>query len=693
MINEITVRRWWDLFQSWRDFPLVEIRMIEDGGKKITSGYFSDVDTMISELRKVGDRGIYATINEINEACYERTQKDHLVPRAKSTTKDDQDITRRVCLFIDLDPERPDDTNATDEELELAKAKARSVFRFMRDNGFNDPIVAMSSNGVHLYYRVDVPCAKEKGDEGDRVFTDFFSVLSKIFTDDNIKIDTSIANRSRVAKLIGTVSPKGAADSVKRPQRESYFMSIPQEWKVTDFAFVKKIADREPKPEAPSYHNNYGHSDFDLDRFISEHNIGIAKRTIQKDGSEKLVLDACPFCGHKAPDSAIFRLKNGGYGFLCFHNSCSGLGWKDFRLHYDPNAYDKKDRQEFEYKRRYYAKARQEDFKPVLEDTRGKKWKMASEFERIDYRSIPKIPMGIPALDKRMRGGLFIGETTIVSGSSGAGKTTFLNHLILNAVERNFRVALWSGEMSGPRVISWLDQAAAGASRLEYDAGLDCYITPDSVADKVNRWLGDRFYLYNNSYGQKFEQLIADIRDCVTEKKVQIVMIDNRMSVDLDDSAPDENTRDKKFITTISDIAKELGIHIVIVCHPRKENLSQIIRKESIAGSADLTNRCDNLILLHRVNRDFSVRAQSIFSNQQIAAFSDYNLIVELNKARTAAVTDYIVGLYYEEESRRLKNTQTENIVYGWDEQPVQQFLDLPPADEDEEEEYDDLPL
>lgn len=656
--------------------------MIENGGKKITSGYFADVETMITELRKVSDKGIYATINEINEACYERTQKDHLVSYSKSTTKDEQDIVRRVCLFIDLDPERPDDTNSTDEELELAKAKARLIFKFMRDNGFNPPIVAMSGNGVHLYYRIDVPCAPSRDDDGDLAMTGFFAVLKKLFSDDRVKIDTSIANRSRIAKLIGTVSPKGASDSVKRPQRESYFMSIPQEWRVNDFSLIKRIADRDPKPEPPAYYNNYGHSDFDFEDFIRQHNIGIAKRTIDKDGAEKLILEECPFCGHKAPDSALFKLKNGGYGFLCFHNSCSGLGWKDFRLHYDPTAYDKKDQQEYDYKRRYYAKVKPEDFKPVKEDERGKKWKMAAEFERIDYRSLPKIPMGIPELDKRMRGGLFIGETTIVSGSSGAGKTTFLNHLILNAVERNFRVALWSGEMLGSRVISWLDQAAAGVQNLEYDAGLACYITPKRIADKINEWLGDRFYLYNNSYGQKFEQLLSDIRECVAENKVQLVMIDNRMSLDLDDYAQDENTRDKKFITTISDLAKELGIHVVIVCHPRKENLAQIIRKESIAGSADLTNRCDNLILLHRVNRDFDVRAKSIFSNQQIALFSGYNLIIELNKARTAGVTDYTVGLYYEEESRRLRSDGELVVNYGWDDQPVQQVIDdLPPDD------------
>ena len=157
------------------------------------------------------------------------------------------------------------------------------------------------------------------------------------------------------------------------------------------------------------------------------------------------------------------------------------------------------------------------------------------------------------------------------------------------------------------------------------------------------------------------------------------------MSLDLDDYGYDENTRDRKFITAVSDLSKELNIHTIVVCHPRKENLSQIIRKESIAGSADLTNRCDNLILLHRVNRDFEVRAQSIFNNQQIAKFTEYNLIVELNKARTAGITDYTIGMYYEEESRRIRSDSVLTINYGWQDAPVQQSIpdedDMPPDD------------
>lgn len=673
MINEQSVRQWWGVFKA--DNPLTEIRILGNG--KTFSGYYTDVESILRDIRQYDGYGIYATINAVKESCYGRFQHDCMVQKPKETTSDN-DIDHRTTLLIDIDPKRTSGTNSTDAEKQRALDKAREVYKYLRGQGFANPVVADSGNGYHLYYRVSMPNSPEAAETTKL----FLLALDMMFSDDfegGALIDTTVFNAARIAKLIGTTSNKGA-NTDTRPRRLSGFINIPDVILQTDFSFVRNVAETYPKQEPPSRHNNYSGEPFDLRAFIAKHSIGVAKET-RFSGGTKFVLQECPFNpNHKAPDSALFLLDDGAIAFRCLHASCHQYHWRDFRLHFEPDSYAKSDRQEYEYKRRYYAKVKPEDFKPAQEDERGKKWKMAGEFEKIDYRKLPKIPMGIPELDKRMRGGLFIGETTIVSGSSGAGKTTFLNHLILNAVERNFRVALWSGEMLGSRVISWLDQAAAGVQNLEYDAGLDCYITPTRIANKVNDWLGDRFYLYNNSYGQKFEQLIADIKECVEQNKVQLVMIDNRMSLDLDDYASDENTRDRKFITTISDLAKEAGIHVIVVCHPRKENLTQIIRKESIAGSADLTNRCDNLILLHRVNRDFDVRAQSIFSNQQIASFAGFNLIVELNKARTPGVTDFTVGMYYEEESRRLRSAGDIIVNYGWDEQPVQQAI-APPED------------
>ena len=675
MLNEVVCRQWFEIFHGWKENPLIEIR-VQDGNKWL-SGYFRDADTMIRELKKVGDKGIYATINEVNEACFSRPQCEQII-QAKTTTSG-RDITRRICLFLDFDPERPSDTNATDEEMKLAEATMRKVYKFLRDEGFSDPVVAMSGNGYHTLYHIDVPAT----DEGDKLIKDLVEVLGMMFYDDNVKIDKATTDRNRIAKVIGTSSVKGSKKSTDRPQRESKFIYVPQEWKVTPIAYLQKVAARLPKPEEHSY--RYGQqSDFDLDKFISEHNIEIAKRAYTADGGEKLVLKQCPFCGHGAPDSAIFRLRNGGYGFLCFHNSCSDKTWKDFRLFYDPNAYDRKAYEEHRFKRTY-GREKKAYTPPQIEEENeelGPKWKNLSQIKRKKLSDYVFIPTGITGLDKKIHG-WGLGETTIFSGGSGAGKSTIINHFIINAVDRNYNTALWTGELIESRFLDWFDQMAAGKNFVKQVYGYDnFYTTPDHIRDKIEAWTENKFFLYNNDYGSGSTQLISDIEEVVKNKGVKLVILDNLMAMDLDDIDGSENEQQTALIKGLNKLAKRLKIHIILVAHPKKENPGQLIRKESVSGTANLTNLADNVIFAHRVGRDFEVRARSIWSPMEIQELMQYSVVLEVAKNRSDGVVDFTVGLYYEQESRRIKNSEDEYIVYGWQEQPVQTSI----------EDVDDIP-
>ena len=142
MIEDRTIRQWWDIFKG--ENALTEIRVLSQN--KTFSGYFTSVETMLPELKKYdGVGGIYATLNQVKESCYGRTQKDEIQPRPKSTTSDG-DIERRRWLLIDFDPKRPSDTNASDAEKAEAEGRMRRVYKYLRDEGFNAPVVADSEN-------------------------------------------------------------------------------------------------------------------------------------------------------------------------------------------------------------------------------------------------------------------------------------------------------------------------------------------------------------------------------------------------------------------------------------------------------------------------------------------------------------------------------------------------------------------
>ena len=665
-MNEAIIRQWYDIFKD--NHELVEIRILDPATRKTYSGYFTDIETLLEAIKPYDRSAIYFTLNVIDYACYSREQRDRISTKVKSTTSDGEIIERKWCL-IDVDCEKPSDTNSSDEEKELAKSVVNNVYKFLRDEGFESPIVCDSANGFHLLYKQAMNSTPENTETMKR----FLQVLDMFFSTDKVKIDCSTFNPSRICKLYGTYSRKGS-DTPERPQRCSSILKVPSEIKITQNEYFEKVASYLPEPEKKDRFNNYGASSFDLDEFIKEHDIKVAKVEDGKD-YKKYVLEECPFCSaHRAPDSAVFKMRDGGFGFKCLHNSCSKYTFKDFRLHYDPNSYNKIDYKEFQAKQRRYS-PNVEPFVPQEEcEEKGKKWLQMSEIKKVNIEDLLCIPTGYDQLDNKIVG-LFAGELTILSGANSSGKTSWLDCLALNAVHKGFKVGVWSGEMQDWRFQNWIMQIAAGKTYSKRKIGFDnLYYVPSQYTEKIASWLNDKLFLYNNNYGNNFKQIFSDIRDLVEREKVQMVIIDNLAALDIDSYDGEKYSKQTKFIIELKEYAKAKNIHIIVVCHPRKQ--ITFLRKDSISGTADLTNIADNVFILHRVGKDFEDRASEFLGSAKALELCSFSNIIEVAKNRQFGVVDYFVGLFYEPESRRLKNSVAEHIIYGWEEVGVQSEIE-----------------
>lgn len=683
-MNEITIRQWYDTFKSGEE--LVEVRIVDNAYKRTYSGYFTDVNTLLNEIRKYDNCNIYFTLNAINPACYDREQHDRIVTKPKSTTSDN-DIVGRDWILIDIDTKKPSDTNSTDEEKEMAKEVVNNVFKFLRDEGFEKPVVCDSGNGFHLLYKI----AMKNSNENTTICKEFLQVLDMLFSNPNVEIDCTTHNASRVCKLYGTFSRKGS-NTKKRPQRESKILRIPDEIKITPNEYFAKVAAMLPKPEQPSKSNYYSNEKFDLEAFLNKHHIAV-RNIVRTSSFTKYILDECPFnSSHRAPDSAIFEMSNGGLGFKCLHSSCSQYTWKDFRLKFEPDAYDHKEYQRHEHKMQYYSQQKKEPFVPKKEDsTKGKKWLAMTDVQYVDMSKLVAIPTGYKELDKKIIG-LLMGDVTVLSGLSGSGKTSWIDCVVLNAVQRGYKVGIWSGELQDFRFQSWIDQISAGKNYVCKKEGYEnYYYAPKNIANQINKWLEGKLFLYNNNYGSKWQQLFADIKTLVENEGTQLVVLDNLMALQIDSYDGDKYTQQTRFINDLKEYAKAKNIHVILVCHPRKEG--GFLRKESISGTADLTNLADSVIIIHRIGKDFEQRAGEFFGKGKVLPYLKYNSVIEVCKNRSMGVIDLLVGMYYEVESRRLKNEISENIVYGWQEQPAQLTFETTPESDvsDLQDIYDNM--
>lgn len=667
----IGLRQWYDIMKN--NSELVELRLFESNSNKVYSGYFTDINTIIAELQKYEHCNCYYTLNHIDEALYSRSQKDHFMLKCQTTA--DNNITGYDWILVDCDCEKPTGVMSTDEELSYAKKKANEIYAYLRSENFENPIVAVSGSGVHLLYRVGL---KNNGERRTLV-KNFLDALGLMFSDDRVKIDSTVANPARIARLPYSVNRKGS-DTAKRPWRMAYFVKVPDVVKITDPIYIERVAKiAQPVIETPSRENHYQSTDkFNLEDFIAKYDIKIAKK-VETPQYTKYVLAECPFdSSHKAPDSALFAFVKGGYQFVCLHNSCRNYTFRDFRLHFDPHAYDKATYAEYVHKRNYYGMRSEFIPEPVTED-KGAPWLKISDIKKSELSPDEYIPSGIEALDSRIIG-FKIGQVSVWSGRRGCAKSTLVNMLILNAANRGYKTALFTGELSGNEQKQWMMLQAAGKQFNQRSKFNDFYFTPNNIVEKIEPWLDQYFRMYNNLYSADILNIEEKVRKLHEAWSFQILAIDNLMVMSISElGEKDEWNNQKKLLNKLTQLARELKIHIHLLAHPNKNR--DWITIDSISGSGNIGNYAQNVFLVSRIFEDtFEQQAQGTLSKKSITEVMESGCtnIVEIAKLRDkGAAVGNIVKLWFEIESNRLLGDKYEVVNYNWQENVTQRSMDF----------------
>ena len=666
------IRRWHSIFK--RDDELFEIRIL---GDRTWSGYFYDVEVAIKALERFGDCNTYYTINEVKKACASREQFN-CFKQVKGTATSKTDIEHRWWLAVDVDCERPSGVASTDSEKEKAHKKAQDVYVFLRDNVFSMPVICDSSSGYHLLYPIDM----DNDQTSEDTIKAFLEVLSNKFTDEDVKIDRALIDSNRILRLSGSVGCKGR-DSIERPHRLAKILSTPKEIvrmkREQIDAFNAKYAIKVEQTQRRQF-NGTPNEQFNLRDFIAKYGIKIAKEIPISGGGTKYILEECPFDSqHKAPDSALFELPNGSVAFKCFHNSCSQYDWRAFRLHFEPHAYDYENQQGQHNKPQQYAPRQYAPQKPKYEIKQelpelGKKWLSMSDIQKVDLSAIPRVKTGIHELDNKILG-LAESEVTLLSGGNASGKSSWLNTLVCNVLQQNVSCALFSGELPPHILKACIQMVAAGRDNLRQSQyGDGKYYVPNNISEKIDQWMDGRFFLFNNEYGNTWEEVFHDMKELL-KANVKLFILDNLMSLDIDLLEGDKNNKQKSLILQLKEFAKKNHVHIIIVAHPRKS--LAFLRKADISGTADLTNAVDNVLILHRVNQDFLKAGAEFYGQTEIQKYSGFGNVIEIAKNRMYGVCDVLVGMQYEIESRRFKNEINENIRYGWEQNPTQSVMPL----------------
>jgi|TARA_R110000803_G_scaffold192312_1_gene255131 twinkle protein len=228
------------------------------------------------------------------------------------------------------------------------------------------------------------------------------------------------------------------------------------------------------------------------------------------------------------------------------------------------------------------------------------------------------------------------GEVTILTGSSGSGKTTFLSQVLLNLMDYT-NVLVASMEMKPVLQIAKMIQ----------QTGLSNPTTQgiEEFCDKYK----DKLWLFNAQGTTTENDLVASLNYGKHILNVDVFVIDSLMKVD--SIAEDDYGSQKKFINKISCIARDLNIHVFIVAHTKKLSDDTVIPDAShILGSSHIRNLTDNILCLHR-RKDIEKKIELKELEEGDNPCTCY-LMVQKQRNHSFEGT---FGLWFNKESQRFK--------------------------------------
>lgn len=555
------------LHKSGAVFEIRSLEATSSSSKKphTIQGFFNDPSKVVEQIGVIKSaKGIYVTLNPANSALLSRAE-NRFVEFQNGFGTADKDILKRNWLLIDCDPVRPANISATKGEVEASKQRSVEAYNYLQSYGWGNPVSGYSGNGFHLLYKIDLPV------DDDGLVKRVLEALEHRFADNIVSIDTAVFNPARITKLYGTLACKG--DNTKeRPHRMSWLRPLPAEIKPISKEMLEKVAETLPTSTQSktvvnfSYNNAQGTSGFNLQEFITKHNLQI--KAVKNKGSMTIhELQACPWgqqhgSGDKPGDSCIIQFANGAVTYKCQHNTCSNRTWKDFRSLYEL-GYDE----------------RKNEFTTTSQPVVVPKFLTAQEICSTQFAPIRWI---VPALIPE---GL-----TILCGKPKTGKS-------------------WA-------ILDLAIQVASGGSvfgKISVEKGEVLYLALEDgkrrLQSRINILLGDSqppesLHLVDASMGWKtlnrggLDMLKKTIKDFPKLKLIAIDTLQKIKPTGLRQNNAYEN--DYAAIGNLQKLAIENNIGIILIHHLRKSISRDGDIFEEISGSLGLSGASDTIMVIKR---------------------------------------------------------------------------------------------
>lgn len=299
--------------------------------------------------------------------------------------------------------------------------------------------------------------------------------------------------------------------------------------------------------------------------------------------------------------------------------------------------------------------------------------KRLADVKRLDYSQIERVQSGIKKLDLIL-GGFRMGELTVWTGINSSGKSTFLGQMLIESIDQGFPVFAYSGELTQSLFKEWIQLQMAGPENIvyEYDP-VECSnisMVKEDVIQKLEEWYRNMFYIYDSFTTTESVKILDLCKIAARRYDCKIFLIDNLMTTGSDGIKSDNFYQAQSaFVGNLVEFAKIYNVHVHLVAHPRKT--VGMLTKMDVAGSANITDRADNVIAMHRFSREEKD------GDEYRERYMGFDALLQVFKNRFRGKQDVEFGLKYDYDCKRFYLPDDQEVrtkKYSWE---IDNFVNL----------------
>ena len=294
-----------------------------------------------------------------------------------------------------------------------------------------------------------------------------------------------------------------------------------------------------------------------------------------------------------------------------------------------------------------------------------------ADVKEIDLSDIEGITVGINDIDKEIMR-LFYSSLTILSGTPGSGKTSFLCQLAAQSIDQDKPVWMFSREMPDWLTKNWIEYILSGnrhITQFQSNSGAAYWKVNEDAKREISRHYREQLMIYRDQFSNKLQDLQTSMEDSARKYGSKLFIIDNLMTVDLDATSESMNEKQTEFVQWLIQFSMKYNVATVLVCHPRKLQPGVTnVGMYDISGTSNIINLAHRAFGLKRVTKAEKEGVRKLDNSGWKVKPVKYDVRFEIIKDRLRGKSNLEVGLYYDVPSRRFFTTPEEyEHQYLWD--------------------------